>query len=192
MKHYKEVTLLPNEEIPIYYLWEKLYQQLHIALAKIKQPDNSIGIGISFPGFDNKLNHLGCTFRLFAMEKQVLENLNMTNWLSRLKDYITDTEILEVPEKVDSYACFMRTQPKSNNSRLARRMAKRKGISYEQAISYFEGRTEQTTKLPFINMKSDSSNHKFRLFIKMVESDELVTGEFNSYGLSKTATVPWF
>lgn len=192
MKYYIELTLLPNEEIPIYFLWEKLYQQLHIALVKIKQPDNSIVIGTSFPDFDEKMNHLGCRFRLFAKEKEALEILSTTNWLSRLKDYLLITDILDVPEKIDSYVCFKRNQPKSNNARLARRMAKRKDISYEQALSHYESRLVQMTKLPYINMKSHSSDNKFRLFIEKSDGENQVEGAFNSYGLSKTATVPWF
>jgi len=38
MKWYIDLTLLPESEIPIYFLWEKVYQQLHLAL--VEQQEN--------------------------------------------------------------------------------------------------------------------------------------------------------
>ncbi len=67
-----------------------------------------------------------------------------------------------------------------------------KGTSYEQALLHYQSREEKMSKLPFINMKSQSTDNKFRLFIEKLDSENPVAGTFNSYGLSKTATVPWF
>lgn len=192
MRNYVEFTLLPNDEIPLYFLWEKLYQQLHLALVEIKDPNNKVSLGVSFPNYDAGLNQLGCKLRLFAPSSAGLEAVNINQWLSRLSDYVQITSIRNIPEKVDGNVFFKRNQPKSNNARLARRKAKRKNISIEQALIHFENRAEQTTKLPFINMKSHSSNTKFRLFIEKSGSENQVAGSFNSYGLSKTATVPCF
>jgi CRISPR-associated endonuclease Csy4 len=192
MNVYQEITLFPNEEIPTYFLWEKLYQQLHFALVEVKQPDEGVPVGVSFPDFNKQFNHLGCKLRIFAKEKLELKNLNITEWLSRLKDYVTIADIENIPEKVERYACFKRCQPKINNARLARRMAKRKNISYELALSHFKSRTKQMSKLPFISLKSHSSDNRFRLFIEKKERVRPVPGLFNSYGLSNNTTVPWF
>ena len=56
MKYYQEVTLLPNEEITPNFLWSKVYNQLHLALADVKNKNGIDGIGISFPQykFDEK------------------------------------------------------------------------------------------------------------------------------------------
>ena len=48
MKYYQEVTLLPNEEITPNFLWSKVYNQLHLALADVKNKNGIDGIGISF------------------------------------------------------------------------------------------------------------------------------------------------
>ena len=52
---------------------------------------------------------------------------------------------------------------------------------------------QEQTDLPWINLRSLSNGQPFRLFIR--HGDILavpVGGEFSNYGLSSTATVPWF
>ena len=194
MNAYLEITLLPNleEDIPIHFLWEKVYQQLHLAFVEIKDNYDKVPIGLSFPQYDKKVNLLGCNLRLFAPSENELEILNLDKYLSRLRDYLHITQILPVPEHVKKYVFFKRLQPKSSNMRLARRMVKRKNISFEQALLHYENRAVEMTKLPYINMKSQSSESRFRLFIEKIDCENQVAGAFNSYGLSKTATVPWF
>ena len=51
MKYYIEVTLIENPELVAYQLWSKLYTQLHIALAEIKNAEHKINIGVSFPQY---------------------------------------------------------------------------------------------------------------------------------------------
>lgn len=192
MKCYQEITLLPSADIALYFLWEKMYQQLHLALVENQDNDGKVDVGVSFPEYNSKQYELGSKLMLVSFSIEKLESLNINKWLSRLNDYLHITTIREVPENIDGYVFFKRIQPKINNARLARRMAKRKDISYEQALSHFESRAEQMTKLPYINMKSHSSDNKFRLFIEKLDSENQVVGTFNSYGLSKSATVPWF
>lgn len=192
MKFYIEITLLPNDEIPIYFLWQKLYPQIHLGLVEIQNSQGKAPIGMSFPEYNEAVNYLGCALRLFSDGKKTLELFNVAKWLSRLTDYCHYTSIKEVPQSINTFARFKRVQFDTNVERLARRRAKRKGESFEQAIKHFDGFKDQESKLPYINMTSLSNNKQFRLFIEkeMVEQAEL--GEFNCYGLSKTATVPWF
>ena len=193
MKNYVEITLLPSIDISAYFLWEKVYQQLHMAFVEIKDADNKIDVGAAFPDYkQDKKSRLGRKLRLFASTGDRLDSLNLKKRLSSLSDYVHVTSIRDVPEKIEGYACFKRNQPKINNVRLARRMAKRKNINYEEALLHFQSRDEKMSMLPFINMKSQSTDNRFRLFIEKSDSDSQVTGTFNSYGLSKTATVPWF
>ena len=49
MNFYQEITLIPDAEISPYFLWSKVYTQLHIALAHVKNQHGVDGIGISFP-----------------------------------------------------------------------------------------------------------------------------------------------
>lgn len=192
MKWYLDITLLPSADISLYFLWEKLYQQLHLSLVESQAGDGSVKIGVIFPEYNSDKHGLGSKLRLVSPSNEELESLNINKRLFRLSDYVHITAIREVPDKVEGYVFFRRIQPKNNNARLARRMVKRKNISYEQALSHFESREEKKSKLPFINMKSQSSDNRFRLFIEKVDSESQVAGTFNSYGLSKTATVPWF
>ncbi|MDA6210463.1 type I-F CRISPR-associated endoribonuclease Cas6/Csy4, partial [Escherichia coli] len=63
----------------------------------------------------------------------------------------------------------------------------------EQAIERLATQAELRTDLPFLNMKSLSSQQQFKLFIRHGDLlTEPVKGEFSSYGLSATATIPWF
>ena len=41
MKFYQEITLIDQAEISPYFIWTKLYTQLHIALAELKDANNN-------------------------------------------------------------------------------------------------------------------------------------------------------
>ena len=51
MQFYQEITLIDQAEISPYFIWSKLYTQLHIALAESKDIDNQVNIGVSFPQY---------------------------------------------------------------------------------------------------------------------------------------------
>lgn len=52
---------------------------------------------------------------------------------------------------------------------------------------------EARTDLPWLNLRSLSTGQSFRLFIRHGELlSAPVVGMFSTYGLSATATVPWF
>jgi CRISPR-associated endonuclease Csy4 len=191
MKCYLNITLLPNADIALYFLWEKLYQQLHLAFVESQNLDGKVSIGVAFPEYSIEKNQLGNQLRLFSPSREVLEKLKIDEWLSRMIDYVQISCIHDVPERVERYACFKRIQPKSNNARLARRKAKRQGISYEEALAYSQSKEEQTSQLPFIHIKSHSSGKRYRLIIAQTETtNTLKAGGFSTYGLSSTNTVP--
>lgn len=194
MKCYIEITLLPSADIPPCFLWEKSYQQLHLALVEAQDSNGRVNIGVSFPDYDASQHQLGCRFRLFAQSGEELEKLNINRWFARLSDYLHISSIRDVPDKIEGYAVFKRLQPKSNNDRLARRRAKRKGISYEQAKAHFDGRTEQCSEEPFIHIKSQSSDKRYHLIIARIDADSSAQADegFSTYGLSAKSTVPVF
>lgn len=191
MKKYIEITLLPNVDISLYFLWEKVYQQVHLAMVEMQDSEKMVDIGASFPKYNAKQFQLGCKLRFFAEEKQRLEELNTEKWLSRLIDYVQISEIEEVPESC-AFAVYKRVQPKSSNARIARRKAKREGTSFEEAMHNLGNRLEEISRLPYIHIKSLSSEKKYKLFIEMQKSKQSRIGKFNTYGLSATATVPVF
>jgi len=51
----------------------------------------------------------------------------------------------------------------------------------------------QLTNLPYLVVQSVSNGQWYRRYIKMGElTDEPILGKFDTFGLSKQATIPWF
>lgn len=191
MKYFIDITLLPDAEANLGFLWQKVYQQIHLALVENKSGENQSLVAISFPEYGTKAFPLGSKLRLMAEEATLLEALNLSKWLNRLTDYCHYTTVKPIPG-VTEHAVFSRKQFNSNVERLARRRAKRKNESYEQALAHFEGYENEQSELPYINSQSLSKDERFRLFIQQDKNQNNVPGVFDCYGLSKTATVPLF
>jgi len=187
MNYYVEIKLLNDTEVGLGFLWQKVFTQIHIALADTKE-----NIGISFMEYGSKNFPLGERLRLFADSKEILEKLDIQKWLARLIDYVQVSSITSTPNDVE-YVTFSRKQFKTGIPRLARRYAKRHGIEYEKALEVYINIDETHTKLPYINMKSSSTEQMIKIFIEKENKESLISGDFNSYGLSKDdASVPWF
>lgn len=201
MKVYQEITLKPQPEIPLNFLWEKLYQQIHLALVEnqLEQSDNKTSFGLSFPHYDEHQYTLGCKLRVFSKTSEKMQELALKHWLNRMSDYCYLSTIESVPTNT-LFARFSRKQVKSNIQRIARRRSKNTGEFLEQTVEYLKakGFQDQKTKLPYVFMESCSTSensknrHRFRLFIEKEMVKEPIEGVFTSYGLSKKATIPWF
>lgn len=192
MGYYQEIILTPPADINIYFLWQKVSQQVHLALVGIKDLDDKVPVGISFPQYDAGQFQLGCKMYLFAEKKEDLEKINAEKWLNRLSDYVQVNAIEPVPQQVKGYACFKHVKLKGNKEKLARRRAKRKGETFEQALGYYANYEEEQSKLPFINMISQTNGEHFRIYIEKQNCDEPYEGTFSCYGLSNKSTVPLF
>jgi len=191
MKFYREITLHPNEEIPLYFLWEKVYQQLHLAF--VEQMNNGKSkVGVAFPKYNMEGHSLCNQLRLFAADEQTLEQMQCDKWLNRLSDYVHVSQIKPVPEKLEGYACFKHIKPKGSKENLARRRARRKGETYEQALVHFKTYEADRSRLPYINMQSQTNGQRFRLFIEKAIVDQPQAGFYSCYGLSGNTTVPLF
>lgn len=205
MKYYQEITLIDQAEISPYFIWSKLYTQLHLAFVERKDANDKVNIGVSFPKYifeqkteDRKARiNLGDKLRLFAESESDLEKLNLKKWLDRLTDYLHVTSIREVPEaKITGYATYSRKQVKSNAERLARHEANKGRYSYENALSHYQ-KFITTTNLPYIQMLSLSTSDeqdkkRFKLFIEKRPAEKSETQVFSTYGLSSTSSVPEF
>ncbi len=195
MKYYQELTLLPDADVELYFIWSSLYTQIHLALVDIQDEQGNIAVGVSFPEYVKEGDYavLGSKLRLFAQNEAILEKLNLSKWLDRLSDYVHHTKIRSVPEKIEGHAVFQRYRTKTNAERLARRYAKRNGVSLEEAMKKYKDFKDELTTLPFIRIRSQSNQNLFRLIIdkKAVESH---TGDyrFSTYGLSTDSSVPEF
>ena len=204
MKFYQEITLIDQAEISPYFIWSKLYTQLHIALAEIKDDSDKVGIGASFPQyiFEEKVENqrarinLGNKLRLFAESEADLKKLDIRKWLERLEDYVHITSIREVPSDIKGYAIYKRRQVKTNAQRLARHRVKRGDIGFDEALARYSN-VVTTTNLPYIEMKSLStsdqqSEKRFRLFIEKQSATKSENQVFSTYGLSPVSSVPEF
>lgn len=188
MDHYQDIKILPDPEFPPSTLMNALFAKLHRILVQLK----SNAIGISFPGADEKRRALGCVLRLHGTESG-LQNLQAQNWLTGMRDHVNLAEIRPVPSNVQ-HCRVKRAQAKSSAERLRRRHCKRhEGVTESDALGLIPNSVEKRLELPFLQLKSESTGQRFRLFIEhQTPQAQPVTGEFNSYGLSGKATVPWF
>ena len=195
MQNYIEVTLIDAADFSPYELWSEVYRQLHIGLAEIKNSDNKVNIGFSFPQYrfnvEKGVGFLGTKLRVFAKSKSDLEKLNIQKWLELLIDYVHITSIREVPENIKGYATYSRKQVKTNAERLARHRVKRGDIGFDEALVRYSN-VVTTTDLPYIQMKSLTSEKSFKLFIEKKNANQSETQVFSTYGLSSESSVPEF
>lgn len=200
MKYFLDITLLPDAEANLGFLWQKVFQQVHIALVDNKIGDNESAVAISIINYGDKDFPLGNQLRLLANTEEALQKFDIHRWLNRLSDYCHVKPIKPVPTDVSQYAGFKRKSVKSIEKKAERR-AVHLNKPYDEVLAYLrkENRSEEC-KLPFINVESQQTKKRlelgespfFFIFIERVLTDKPIEGKFDCYGLSKTATVPWF
>jgi CRISPR-associated endonuclease Csy4 len=200
MKYYLDITLLPDAEANLGFHWQKVFQQVHIALVDNKVADNESAVAMSIVGYGDKTFPLGNKLRLLAESEDILQKLDLHRWLNRLNDYCHISSIKTIPSEVKQYARFNRKNVKSIEKK-AQRRAVHLAKPYDEVLAYLieEGKSK-ACKLPFINVESQETKKQaaqgvscqFLLFIEQTLFDKAVNGKFDCYGLSKTATVPWF
>ncbi|MGL5757906.1 type I-F CRISPR-associated endoribonuclease Cas6/Csy4 [Plesiomonas sp.] len=212
MNYYQEITLLPDADIALGFLWQNVFQQVHIALVEHKVGSNQSLVAVGFPDYRQAKFPLGSKLRLFAKEQATLEKLDIHNWLTRLEDYVHIKGIKPVPTDV-TYVSFVRKQVKSPE-RIERDMqqkatlwAAKSGKSLEECLVDLEqSKPTALCSLPFIYLhsqqtkqRSPDKSSKFPLFIQMQQQSTSQYGYFDCYGLSAKkdglaalATVPHF
>ena len=80
---------------------------------------------------------------------------------------------------------------KTNAERLARRRVKRGDIGFDEALARYSN-VVTTTDLPYIQMKSLTSDKSFKLFIEKKNANQSENQVFSTYGLSSESSVPEF
>jgi CRISPR-associated endonuclease Csy4 len=187
MDHYVDLILLPNPEITQAHLMGALFNKLHIALVARR----SENIGVSFPAVQSSPVWLGDCLRLHS-DQTTLAELMALNWLAGVRDHVHATAVLAVPSNA-SFRVVSRVQAKSNPERLRRRQIRRHGLSPDEALSRVPDTATERLHLPFVQLRSQTTTQSFRLFIRHGALLETTTvGTFGAYGLSATATIPWF
>lgn len=185
MDHYLEIQLLPDPEFPTPVLMNALFAKLHRALVQLQSKE----IGVSFPSVASY--SLGNRLRLHGVASS-LEGLMAQNWLKGMRDHSEATDIHPIPEQV-GYCRVKRIQAKSSAERLRRRYQTRHPETSESRLAELIPDTvEQKLDLPYVRLKSLSTGQEFLLFIHQTEVSERRPGVFNTYGLSNSATLPWF
>lgn len=184
MKFYQELTLLPDEENDLYFLWSKIYTQIHIALVDNGNPK----IGVSFPQyrFGKDFGTLGAKLRVFALSEDELNRLNLAQWLDRLGDYVHLKSVQEIPQN-HRHAIFKRHRPK-DLQKVAQRFARFKSIDFDTALVHCQNHKAKPQNYPFIELVSETSKKEnkdpnFRLYIAKQSVESPISGEFGAYGL---------
>lgn len=183
MDYYVDIKVRPDEEMRQNVLLNKVYSKLHKALFSM----NSTEIGVSFPQY-NVL--LGKIIRLHGTNDKLTE-LQATDWLGGLKDYCEVSTIQNLPANTQ-YRTISRIQSNMTEAKL-RRLIQRGSISTEEAKTYKAKMFQKGLDNAYLELESTSNGHKHRRYLQFSDLiSEPVIGQFDHFGLSKTATVPWF
>ena len=196
MNYYQEVTLIDGDK-KLYEIWSDVFNQVHIALADIKNKHNVESIGVSFPSYRYEENNsqtfamMGNKLRVFTHNPKDLETLNLNDWLSRLTEYVHIKGIKDVGDKATGYVSVHRYRFKPIDIQ-AQTLADKLKVSYEEAMVTVTKRKKEMA-LPFIQMRSHTNNSNYRLSILQSPCDKSQAGSFNTYGLNgmqDAVTVP--
>jgi CRISPR-associated endonuclease Csy4 len=187
MDAYIEIHVQPDPEFPANMLMNALFAKLHRALVAHGRGD----VGLSFPEGDQPGKSLGTRLRLHG-SAQALETLMAQDWLRGMRDHTRVLPLAPVPAGAQ-YRAVRRVQADASPERERRRLMRRQNLTEAQALARIPERPTQWLKLPFVSLHSQSTGQQFRLFIEHLPLQaEPVSGNFGSYGLSNTATIPWF
>ncbi|MFV3332155.1 type I-F CRISPR-associated endoribonuclease Cas6/Csy4 [Pseudomonas sp. NY15437] len=187
MEHYLDLRIRPDPEIAPAHLLGALFTKLHQALVAL--PDEQIGV--SFPEVNEARPWLGELLRLHG-NAAALDHLMALPWLHSLRDQVAIGERRPIPADAQ-YRAVRRVQVDSNPERLRRRLVRRHGISAEQARQRIPDTAGRQLDLPFLRLHSRNSGQRFLLFIRHGPLQaQPSAGRFNRYGLSDSATLPWF
>ncbi len=183
LSHYLDIRLLPDPEFETQDLLNALFAKFHRAMNQTVAGQ----IGVSFPEVEKRL---GAVLRLHGSEA-ALTLLMGDNWLKGMKDYCQISPIAPIPEQIQ-YRTVRRVQIKSVHNKRKRSIAKG-WLTPEQALESIPDSQQKPISLPYIEMKSLSNLNRMRVYIEHGElQNQPSDGTFNSYGLSATATIPWF
>jgi len=183
MNHYIDIQIKPDAEMRENVLLNKVYTKLHKAFYDLK----STALGVSFPKYKIKL---GDVLRVHG-ERSAIELLQKKNWLGGLSGYCETSNINPIPNDVQ-YRTISRIQTNMSPAKL-RRLIKRGSISADETKKYKAKMFTQGLDNPYLELESSSNGYLHRHFIVIGKLlDNSVEGEFNQFGLSKIATIPWF
>jgi len=185
--HYIELTIQPDPDFAPHHLMGALFSKLHRRLVELDRDD----IGTSFPQHRVSPKDIGNTLRIHG-DTTALDALMAKPWLQGMREHVRIGEMAKPPADA-RHRIVRRRQFKTNAERLRRRHMRRHDVSAQAAMETIPDSVERKVPLPFVQMRSASTNQSFSLFVEHgQECEQPQQGQFNSYGLSNGATVPWF
>ena len=183
MNYYIDIKLMPKKEIRENVLLNQVYAAFHKRLYDLK----SNSIGVSFPEYRLKLGRI---FRIHGTKKD-LEKLEENDWLGKYGEFCKVATLTAIP-KATQYRTVSRIQQNMTEAKL-RRLIKRESISEEEVKKYRIKMYQSGLENPFVELVSMSNGQRHRRFIQFGEMNEQESvGEFDQFGLSNSATIPWF
>ena len=183
MNHYFELKIKPDNEMSKAELTAKIYTKFHTALCTMQTNQ----IGISFP--ETQLD-LGNIFRIHSNESQLRELQNL-NWLGGFVGYCEMSQIQPVPIE-SKYQVISAKRSNMSQAKL-RRLINKGSIDAEGVKRYKRKMLSQWFDNPYIDLVSRSNGQVYRKFFQFSPiQDVAIEGTFDSFGLSKTATIPYF
>lgn len=182
MEHYIDLTVLPDPEISEQVLLNNVFAKFHRFSMQVAPKK----IAVSFPKYRSKL---GDVLRLHGTQTD-LNTLMQSHWLKGVRDYCKVSAINPIPNNAQ-FRTVRRVQKKSNHNK-RKRCIQKGWLTEAQALEKHPD-TLTPIKLPFLQFNSLSSNNIMRVYIEHGPLQESACqGELNSYGLSRSATIPWF
>jgi CRISPR-associated endonuclease Csy4 len=202
MNHYFNIRLFPDAELKLQVLMNAIFVKLH----KLLCDKRSTVIGVSFPqysmafssdksvhlppNFPQRYVSLGATLRVHGTETE-LAQLKAEDWIGGMSGYCQLGDIKPVPSGA-AFRTVYRTQPTMSAAKL-RRLVKRGSITEPEMKNYQAKMVTKGKDGPYLELVSGSSGQRHRRYIEFGPLLETpVGGAFDQFGLSKTATVPWF
>ena len=183
MDHYVEIKVLRDPDFLEAVIMNELFSKLHRALGKHGQGK----IGVSFPDHGKIL---GPRIRLHG-GKEALEEFMQTRWIMGMTDYCCVSDVRPVPSQT-SFCTVRRVQAKSAYNKRKRSVAKG-WLDESDAQKRIPDSQQRRLDLPYAQLRSLSNGNMMRVYIEHSKPvQQSVTGPFSAYGLSSTATVPWF
>ena len=183
MDHFIDIRIKPDDEMRENVLLNKVYTKFHKALCTLESTD----IGVSFPQYEVLF---GRTLRIHGSLVRLRE-LQALQWLGGLVGYCDVHEISPVV-RVSKFRTISRKQPTMTLAKL-RRLANRGSITPANAKEYKAKMFSKGLDNPYFELESVSNGHQHRRYLEFgVLCDSGVAGDFDQFGLSRTATIPWF
>ena len=183
MNYYIDIELLPDPEFKATVLMNSLFSKLHKGIFDLQ----SSAFGVSFPCYQSTLGNL---LRIHGSTSD-LEKLQQANWIGGMSGYCSISEILPVPDD-SKFRTVSRKQTTMSQSKL-NRLLRRGSITEDEVKNYKAKMFTNGLDNPYLELQSGSNGHRHRRYIEFGELlNKPVSGQFDQFGLSKTATVPWF